>query len=344
MSFRGHVLVTGASGFIAKHIVSRLLEAGYRVRGTVRSAAKGEEVLRAVRPALSQPGDLCARLSLAEADLTRSEGWDEAMEGIDMLVHTASPYPRKEPCHQGDVVAPALQGTLRVLGAAHRAGIRRAVMTSAAVAVTGKDLQPPRTVYDERDWSDPSQSCVPAYVRAKTLAERAAWCFTELEGQGLELTTICPGFVVGAPLDHHLSTSLKIVGRILRGKDRILPQAGVSLVDVRDIAAMHVRALEVPEAAGQRFIGGDRFFRFTDIARILKQAHPERRIMTHAAPNAVVKLLAAFDRSLRGHVPGLGRQDQLSCDRARTVLGMQFADPRDALRATAAYLLRHGLV
>ena len=261
MSSAEHVLVTGASGFIAKHVVRELLDAGYRVRGSVRSAARRQEVADAVRPNLADPADLDNRLTCV--DLERDEGWDEAMEGVDVLMHTASPLPFEQPDNEEEIIRPAVDGTLRALKAAHRTGVKRVIMTSSSAAIANGELEPGREAHDERDWTDLSDPRATPYVKSKTLAERAAWDYVEKNAPEIGLTTINPVFVLGPPLDGTLGTSMKVVQRLLRAKDPMLPNFGFATVDVRDIAAMHVKALARPETVGRRLIvnGGENMYR-----------------------------------------------------------------------------------
>ena len=344
MSSAEQVLVTGASGFIAKHVVRQLLDAGFRVRGSVRSAARGQEVSDAVRPNLADPSDLDDRLSFVELDLERDEGWDEAMEGVDVLMHTASPFPLAQPDDEQEIIRPAVDGTLRALKAAHRAGIKRVIVTSSIAAIANKELEPGREAHDERDWTDLSHPQATPYVKSKTLAERAAWEYVETNAPEIGLTAINPVFVLGPPLDDTLGTSLEFVQRLLRAKDPMLPNFGFAVVDVRDIATMHVRALQRPETIGRRFIGGDQFLWFIDMAKTLKEAYPERRMVTRKAPSFVVRILALFDRPIRSIVPNLDREEKISCALAREMLDIDFIDPRESLKASADYLIRNDLV
>lgn len=273
MSSPQQVLVTGASGFIAKHVVRELLDAGYRVRGSVRSAARGQEVSDAVRPNLADPSDLESRLSFVELDLERDEGWDEAMEGVDVLMHTASPLPLAQPDDEQEIIRPAVDGTLRALKAAHRSGIGRVIVTSSSAAVAYTELEPGRELHDERGWTDLTDPRATPYVKSKTLAERAAWDYVEKNAPDIGLTTINPVFVLGPPLDDTLGTSLLVVQRLLRAKDPMLPNFGFATVDVRDIATMHLRALQRPDTIGRRLIGGERFLWFVDMAKTLHEAY-----------------------------------------------------------------------
>ncbi len=344
MSSRGIVVVTGASGYIAKHIVQQLLDAGYHVRGTVRSAKRGDEVVTAVVPLLEDASDLDRRLTFAELDLDSDTGWCEAMAGADMLVHTASPFPLEQPRDETAIIRPAVDGTLRALTAARAAGIGRVVMTSSAAAITGGALQPSRDRYDERDWSDMSSPNATPYMKSKTLAEKAAWAFVDTQAPELKLTAINPTFVMGPPLDDHFGTSMQVVQRLLRATDPLLPHVGFPTVDVRDIAAMHVRSLDRPETIGKRIIGADRFLWYADMAKALKAAYPNRKISTRQAPDFLIRFLSLFDEAIRTVVPKLGRREEVSNARARTLLGMDFKDSRESVRQAAGYLLAHGLV
>lgn len=336
------ILVTGASGFIAKHIVRQLLDSGYRVRGSVRSAARRPEIVAAVTPHLADRSSLDQRLSFVTLDLDTEEGWGEALAGADALVHTASPFPLAQPSNEDDVIRPAVQGTLRALRAAKASGVTRIVMTSSSVAIMFKELELGRSAHDEGDWTDLSHPCATPYAKSKTLAERATWDFVEREAPELNLTTINPGFVLGPPLDPNYGASLKVIERLMRGRDPMLPNFGFPTVDVRDIALMHVRALQRPETAGKRYIGGDEFLWFPEMAEALKSAFPERRIVTRRAPNVVIRMLSLFDREIRTILPNLDRQDRISAARARRELGIEFIGARESVVAAGRYLIASG--
>ena len=337
------VLVTGASGFIAKHIVLALLNAGYGVVGSLRSAARGDEVLDAVRPHLTSGDGLDARLRFVTLDLGADAGWVEAMAGVDVLMHTASPFPMSQPKDENELIRPAVDGTLRALRAARAAGVTRAVLTSSTAAVMNSPRDPAQNRFDETDWSDPSHAAVTAYTKSKTLAERAAWDFVEREAGEIALTVMNPCLVLGRPLDDSYGTSLRVVERMLRAKDPMQPNFGIGIVDVRDVARMHVSALRTPDAAGKRIIGAAEFMWFVDIARTLEAAYPERKISTRTAPDFVVRFLGMFDRSIRSIVPVLGRRQDLDNARARELLGIDFIPAADSARAAAGYIMERGL-
>jgi dihydroflavonol-4-reductase len=338
------VLLTGASGFIAKHVVRSLVDAGYTVRGTVRRLERGDEVRDAVRPNLADDSGLAERLTFVVADLEDDSGWAEAMDGVDAVVHCASPFPIAQPKDESVLIRPAVEGTLRVLRAAHEAGVDKVVLTSSVAAIVHGDLPEGRDTYDEDDWTDLQHKTVTAYIKSKTLAERAAWDFVANEAPDMALTAINPGFVVGPALDGQIGGSLSVVVRLLSGKDPMLPRHGIPVVDVRDVAEAHLRALQRPEAAGRRYAVAAGSMWFAEMGAVLKAAHPERKIATRTAPNMAMRLLGLFDREVRIIVPSLGIIERLSNERATTELGMTFIAPDQSIRDTAQHLIEHDLV
>jgi dihydroflavonol-4-reductase len=331
------VVLTGITGFIAKRIAFDLLEAGYTVRGTLRSASREGEVRDALRPRLSDPAAL-DRLSFAELDLNRDEGWAEAMAGADALLHTASPFPMASPKDENDLIRPAVDGTLRALRAAQAAGVTRVVLTSSVAAIEAKTK---RGAYTEEDWSDPAHPKSGAYYKSKTLAERAAWDFVA-EHPEMELTTITPALVLGQPMDAHYGTSLAVIERILGAKDPMLPDIGFGVVDVADISAMHIAALARPESIGKRFIGANGTMTMPRIAQHLAARHPDRKIATRIAPKPLLWLLSVFDPSIKTVLPAVGTAPQLDNTRAREVLGITFTAPLQAIDRAADAVLARG--
>jgi dihydroflavonol-4-reductase len=339
---KGVIVVTGASGFIAKHIVLQLLDAGYAVRATVRAKEREDELRTTMKQNVRDGVDLDRRLSFALLDLERDEGWEVALSGADALVHTASPFPLVQPKDESDVIRPAVDGTLRALRAAKRMGVSRVVLTSSGLAVL---MAKPngKTRLDESAWSSPEDPRATPYAKSKILAERAAWNFVEQEAPELRLSVINPGFVIGAPLDRSFGTSLRVIQRILEAKDPMLPNFGFPVVDVRDVARMHVACLERADAAGQRFLGGDEFLWFPQMAQILKSAFPDRRIVTRRAPNFVIRLLAYIDPEVRTIVPNLGQRTDVTAERARRELGVTFRPAADAVVSAGRFLIENKL-
>ena len=335
-------LLTGASGFIAKQIAEKLLAAGWHVRGTVRSKNRAEEVRAALARRLD-PETVKARLEFVELDLTRNENWDRALAGADALVHTASPFPLSEPDNEDELIRPAVDGTLRATRAASDAGVERVVLTSSLAAVMHCDLPAGRHEYDARDWTDPAHPRATAYDRSKTLAERAAWDFVENEAPHMRLTTINPGLVLGPLTDDRFGSSVSVVERLLTGRDPMLPSLGLPVVDVRDVAEMHLQALQRPETSGNRYLASAGTLRLSEMAQLMKEAHPDRRIATRTAPNLLMRLVALWDRDVRAILPSLGFVPQVSASATERDMRIAFTPAADALLATVEDLLRRKL-
>jgi dihydroflavonol-4-reductase len=329
------VLLTGCSGFIAKHIALKLLNAGFDVRGTLRRLDRGEEVRAALAPHLTTGA---GTLTFAQTDLEADAGWPQAMAGVAAVLHTASPFPIAQPKDPQALIRPAVEGTRRVLQAAADAGVGRVILTSSVAAVV--DLSRGDRLYDEEDWCDPAKPSATPYEASKTLAERAAWDIAA--ARGLDLTTINPGFVLGPPLDEHYGASLGLVERFLKGKDPMVPPMGLAVVDVRDVAEMHLRALQRPETAGKRYIASAGSMLFVEMACAMKDKWPTRRIPTREAPRPIIRFLSLFDASIRTILPRLGHMDRVSNARAVAEMGIDFIPPKAALMASADWLVASG--
>ncbi len=331
------VLLTGCSGFIAKHVALKLLNAGYNVRGTLRRLDRADEVRAAVATHLTLGA---GTLSFVQADLEADVGWAEAMAGVTAVMHTASPFPIAQPKDPAVLIRPAVEGTGRVLKAAAAAGVTRVVLTSSIVAIMNDNK--PGTLHDEADWCDVNLPSTSPYAKSKTLAERAAWDLAK--SLGLQLTTVNPGLVVGPPLDEHYGSSLGLVERFLKGKDPMLPGIGFPVVDVRDVAEMHLRALQRPQTAGKRYIAAAGTMAMVDMGRTLKTTYPTRRIATREAPAFLLRLLSMFDSQIKSILPKIGTLDRVSNARAVQEMGMEFVSPKAALLASADWLVKNGRI
>lgn len=331
------VLVTGATGFIAKHTVAELLREGYTVRGTARDAGAG---LEAVRKALARAGVDATRLTMVATDLTRDGGWAEAAAGCRYVLHTASPFPITQPRTRDELVTPARDGTLRVLRAATAAGVERVVITSSSVAVMYTSARPAGHVYSETDWTDTTRADITPYIASKTLAEQAAWEFVRSSADAPQLAAINPAFVQGPALDPDLSTSLEVQRLMGKGAYPAAPRVEFPVVDVRDVAALHVKAMTHPRAAGERFIAANGSASLYGIGREIAAALPDlaRKVPKFEMPDLMVRALAIADKRLRTVLPELGTVRRCSNARAREVLGHEFRAPETAIRDAATSL------
>ncbi|EJL87516.1 nucleoside-diphosphate-sugar epimerase [Herbaspirillum sp. CF444] len=337
------VLVTGGSGFIGAHCIVQLLEAGYRVRTTLRSLSREAEV-RAMLHAGGVQSD--AGLSFVTADLLKDAGWAEAVAGCAFVLHVASPFPASVPKHEDDLIVPAREGTLRVLRAARDAGVRRVVLTSSFAAV-GYGMPDTSQPFTEENWTNPDAPQVAAYYKSKTLAERAAWDFIAREGGALELSVVNPVGVFGPALGADVSTSIEIIRRMMDGEMPGLPRITFSIVDVRDVAQLHLLAMTDPAATGQRFLAvAGESIPLQEVARMLKarMGKAAARVPTRLLPNWLLRVLALLDRSVALVVPELGKVRQVSNDKARRVLGWAPRSNEEAIVASAQSLLALGLL
>jgi dihydroflavonol-4-reductase len=333
------VLLTGASGYIGKHIVLQLLNEGYDVRASVRNPNKASEVRNAVLPHLVSDYKLDSRLTFVELDLEKDSGWTQALEGIDALLHTASPFPIASPKNEDDLIIPAVQGTLRALSAAHKAGVKRVVLTSSIAAIYGAELPQGKSAFDETVFTDVNHPVgKQAYTKSKTLAEAAAWDYVRNSAPEIQLTTINPVLVLGAPLDGNFGSSVSIIERILKGSDPMLPDLTFSIVHVKDVAKMHILALKKSEAISQRFIASASAMSFVEIARLLKASFPEKKIKTLQAPDLIIRFLSLFDADIRAVLPLLGDRTPVNAAKAESMLGIKFISAASTVIETANFL------
>ncbi|HZZ63227.1 MAG TPA: aldehyde reductase [Roseiarcus sp.] len=337
------VLVTGGSGFIGGHCILQCLAAGHRVRTTLRRLSREPEVRALLRKAGADGDD--DRLSFAAADLERDAGWPEAVAGCDFALHVASPFPLAVPKHEDELIVPARDGALRVLKAARAAGVRRVVLTSSFAAV-GYGHKSQSAPFDETSWTDPKAEGVSPYAKSKTLAERAAWDFVAREG-GLELSVVNPVGVFGPVLGPDVSTSITIVRRLMDGAMPGLPRLQFGVVDVRDVADLHLRAMTDPRAKGERFlaVAGD-FMSIREMALTLKArlGAAARRVPTRELPDWLMRLAALADSSVRQVLPELGTSKNATSAKAKRLLGWAPRSREDALVATAESLMRLGML
>ena len=341
------VLVTGATGFIAQHCLLQLLEAGYEVCGTARSANRTAEVVAILSPHLSD--DARSRLGtfdIVAADLTSDEGWTRAVEGCRYVLHVASPLPRGVVKDEDELIVPARDGALRVLRAAHDTGVERVVLTSSLSAIVyGND----RTrVFTDDDWSNLDGPRIGAYDKSKTIAERAAWEYMASEAgtSTMELVVVNPGLVLGPLLSSDWGTSGEMVKRILSHQVPAIPNISFATVDVRDVASAHLSAMMSPESAGQRFICAEANHSMMEIALILKARYGTRgfTIPTRRLPSVAIRAMAIFDKTVRLALNDLDSSQNVDSTKIRTVLKWQPRDLFEMTTAMADSMIEYGVV
>jgi dihydroflavonol-4-reductase len=335
------VLVTGGSGFIGSWSVIELLQRGHAVRTTVRSLAREEEV----RAAIGREVDAGDRLTVLEADLSSDDGWAEAVAGCDYVLHVASPFPPETPKDPDELIVPARDGALRVIRASLDAGVRRVVMTSSTASVAGGHRGNGRPLTEE-DWTDPENPAIRPYVRSKAVAERAAWDLVGERDARDRLATILPGAVLGPVLSDDFSYSVQLIERLLNRSMPGVPRLGYAIVDVRDVADLHIRAMTAPEAGGERFLATGPFLWIGEIAQVLHDRLGEAgsRVPTRRIPSFVVRGAALFDPGLKQVVGDLGREIAYSNDKPRQRLGWEPRPVEDTIVDTANSLIAHGVV
>lgn len=337
------VLVTGGSGFIGSYCILNLLAEGHCVRATLRNLKREDEVRLMLQRAGAEIGE---RLKFVLADLESDAGWATAAAGCDYVLHVASPFPSGVPRHEDELIVPAREGTLRVLRAARDAGARRVVLTSSFAAI-GYGHAPQKEPFDETNWTDPLGSGLAAYVKSKTVAELAAWDFIAKEGGALELSVVNPVAVFGPALGPDFSTSILLLKRLLDGSIPGCPRLYFGIVDVRDVADLHIRAMSQPAAKGERFlaVAGD-CMSILDIAKLLRarMGATAGKVPKYQLPDWLVRVVALTDRGARQIVPELGKVKHSSNAKAIRLLGWMPRSNEEAIIATAESLAGLGLL
>lgn len=332
------VLVSGGSGYIAGFLIRQLAAEGWMVHTTVRSL--GREA--AVRQLLAVDN---SRLKFFAADLNADAGWAEAVAGCGFVAHLASPLPAGVPKDANDLIVPARDGALRALRAAKAAGVKRFVMTSSVAAIAygrGRGVHN----FTEADWTDLSKPGISPYIQSKTVAERAARDWVAAEGGGMEYCSICPSVVLGPVWSADYSASVVVVRSLLNGSLRACPDIGFGVVDVRDVADLHVRALKAPNMAGERFIASGRFVKIREVADILraKLGHEAQKVTTRNVPDWLVRVAANFNPLAKAVVGELGSVRNQDASHAKAVLGWQTRPIEESIVETARCLIDLGVV
>jgi len=333
------ILVTGGTGYIGGELIDQLLAAGKSVHTTVRNAEKSEPRLRSRWPEAGE------RLKVFQADLENDAGWAEANAGCDAVAHVASPFPLDVPSNKDEIVIPAREGTLRALRFAHAAGVTRFVQTSSAAAIAYG--HPDQDDFDYTDWTN-IEAGVPPYIESKTVAERAAREWVKENAPDMVFCSINPVAVFGPIANDDLSTSIEVVKQLIDGSIPALPNMGISVTDVRDVAKAHVLALDGPDDTIRdgRFPTATKFMWIREMAAVLRERAPDlsSKVATRNMPDFIVKLLALFVPAMKQIRPELGNVREVSGKHTEEVLGFTFIDPDQTLEDTARSLVEHGVV
>ncbi|MFN2100258.1 NAD-dependent epimerase/dehydratase family protein [Altererythrobacter sp. MF3-039] len=336
----GTVLVTGGTGYIGGEVIGQLLAKGYTVHTTVRNKAKSEPGLR------ERWSDADDHLKVFQADLQSDEGWAEANAGCEGVIHVASPIPINAPKNEDELIVPAREGTLRALRFASDAGAKRFVQTSSMAAIAyGRDDK----VYtvDESDWTDVNHPDVYAYVKSKTIAERAAREWVDATGTDMEFVSVNPSMVLGPVYSGDFSASVELVKQLLDGSMPMAPDLGFAVVDTRDIADLHVRCLEEPGLAGERFMAAGRFMKALEIGEVLRNGLPEkqaRKVPTRRMPGWMVSVLALFNPGVKQIKAELGKTRNADSSHAKERLGWKTRAEEETILDCAKSLIEHGVV
>ena len=342
MSSTKPILVTGASGFVALHTIIQLLQQGYKVRATLRTLSREAEV----REIIGKHVEIKDSLEIVGADLLQDSGWDKIVQGCESVLHVASPFPLLEPSNEDELIIPAVQGTQRVLRAAHDAKIKRVVIVSSVAAISSGHNGENRT-FDENDWSVVEKN-IGAYAKSKTLAEREAWNFINgVENTNkMEMVAINPPLILGPLLNKDLATSAEMISTLMLGQVPGVARLKVGIVDVRDVASALILAMTTPEAAGNRFICPAATVWLKEIADTLHKGYAARgyKIHTLQFPVFLVRVLALFDKKVARVADDLNWDYQLSGEKIKRVLKWSPRSAEEAILSMAESLIEQGLV
>ena len=336
------VLLTGISGWIAKHTAIELLNAGYEVLGTIRNNNLVDQTKQTISKYASTE-----KLSFVELDLLKDDGWNEAAKGCRYIFHVASPFPMKVSSNRESLLPVAVDGTLRVLNAGLNAGVEQIIKTSSIVAMFRKPNRTNPYTFGENDWSDENWiEGVSDYFLSKTKAEKAAWRLMESKGLKNKLTTINPGGVFGDALDKKGGTSIEYIRQFMKGKFPGAPKFAVLISDVKDIAKAHVACIGNNKVGGRRLIVGKEVKKLVELSQLIAEAMPEykKKLPTKELPNLMVKLISYIDSSAKTMIPDLGIMMQTDTSYAEEILGFKFKPAKGCISENAKSVVRLGLV
>lgn len=330
------VMVTGITGFLGSHIAIQLLNQGFNVVGTLRSLARADQIKDIILNNLSEAN---SQLNFVECDLTKDEGWEEAISGCDYVIHSASPFLAYIPKYEDQLIKPAVEGALRILKAAYANNVKRVVLTSSIAAILYGEYAAQQT---EDNWSDPKNKRSTPYYKSKTLAEQAAWQYAK--ASGLSLSVINPGIILGPVLEKDYGTSAELIIKLMDKSLPGLPKIGFTISDVRDVAKAHILAMLNPEAEGERFIAAGKFMWMSEIADVLRGQYPGYSIPKRTLPGFIIKIISLFDPAVRTVIKDLGFKHNLSNLKAKRILNWSPRSEKESIIATANSLIQQGIL
>lgn len=338
------VLVTGGTGFVGLQIILQLLEKGYRVRTSVRNLKSADKVRGTLKANGIESFD---NLSFVECELTKDENWGNAMQSCTYVLSVASPVFFDKPKDEEEAMRPAREGILRVLKFAQKAGVKRVIMTSNFGAIGFTQFDKKRTT-NEADWTNTNNKSVSVYERSKTLAEKAAWEFIEKQGRGLEFATINPVAIWGPSLDAHVSGSFHLLENLLNGTMKAIPNISLNVVDVRDVADLHIRAMETPAANGNRFIASaDGQISLPQIAKLIRNKRPEisQKVSTRVLPDFILSIASLFNSRAKEGVLLTKMNRNVSNQKAKNTLNWQpITSQEESILAAVDSLTKYNLI
>ena len=331
------VLVTGASGFIGLHCIAQLLQAGYQVKGSLRSRARESEI----RNALSKVVNAENRLEICELDLLKDDGWDEAVSGCDYVMHVASPLLDREPKDQDEIIRPAHEGLMRAIKSSVRNKVKRFVMTSSFSAIGYGHV---KDVFDESHWTDTTQK-IGAYNKSKAIAEKAMWDYLDSlkDEEKIEAVAINPTLVIGASLSDDVGTSNIFLQKMLDGSYPVVPKVHFGYVTVKDTAKAHVAAMTHPHANGKRFILAERCMWLFEVNKILRK-HGYKKAPIRQAPNLLMKFLALFNNEASAIAGFVGKTKYTNSENAKNILNFNFENVEVGILEIAQQLETLGVI